>query len=46
MEITIDSGAARSVWPMKKKGGGVMRRKLAGKVPKLKAANGTDSKVG
>ena len=46
VEITIDSGAARSVWPMKKKGGGVMRRQLIGKVPKLKAANGTDIKVG
>ena len=43
VEVTIDSGAARSVWPRKKKG--VTRRKIAGRLPKLRAANGTEIKV-
>ena len=38
VRVTIDSGAARSVWPMRK--GGVTRRKIQ-KAPKLAAANGT-----
>ena len=45
VEVTIDSGAARSVWPRKKKTAGVVRRKLAGRTPKLKAANGTEIQV-
>ena len=43
VEITIDSGAAKSVWPKKKKG--VQRKKIAGRKPKLQAANGTDIAV-
>lgn len=43
VEITVDSGAARSVWPKKKKG--VKRRKIEGKVPKLAAANGSNIEV-
>ena len=39
VEVTIDSGASRSVWPMTKKG--VHRSPLRKKV-KLAAANGTD----
>ena len=40
VEITVDSGAARSVWPMRKKG--VKRTKIQGKKPKLAAASGTE----
>jgi hypothetical protein len=43
VEITIDSGAAKSVWPKKKKG--VTRRGIVGKKPRLMAANGTDIAV-
>ena len=43
VEVTVDSGAARSVWPRKKKG--VRRQKIQGKKPKLAAANGTDIEV-
>ena len=43
VEITIDSGAARSVWPVKKKG--VKRTKIDGRAPKLAAANGTPIRV-
>ena len=39
---TVDTGAARSVWPRRKKG--VLRRKLD-KKPKLAAANGTKIEV-
>ena len=39
VEVTMDSGAARSVWPRRKKG--VKRQKIQGKKPKLAAANGT-----
>jgi len=39
VEVTVDSGAARSVWPRRKKG--VKRQKIQGKKPKLAAANGT-----
>ena len=42
VEVTVDSGAARSVWPMRKSG--VRRSKLAKKV-KLAAANGSDIMV-
>jgi hypothetical protein len=43
VEITVDSGASRSVWPRKKKG--VTRSKLVGKKPRLQAANGTNIEV-
>ena len=43
VEITVDSGAARSVWSTRKKG--VQRQKLQGKKPKLAAANGTSIEV-
>ena len=43
VEITIDSGAAKSVWPRKKKG--VRRQKIVGRKPKLQAANGTEIAV-
>ena len=43
VEITVDSGASRSVWPRKKKG--VARAKMVGKKPKLQAANGTHIEV-
>ena len=43
VEITVDSGASRSVWPRKKKG--VTRTKMWGKKPKLQAANGTTIEV-
>ena len=43
VEITVDSGASRSVWPRKKKG--VTRTKMGGKKPKLQAANGTTIEV-
>ena len=43
VEITVDSGAARSVWPKRKKG--VKRRDIRGRKPKLAAANGTSMKV-
>ena len=43
VEITVDSGAARSVWPRKKKG--VKRQRIQGRKPKLAAANGTDIEV-
>ena len=43
VEITVDSGAARSVWPKRKKG--VTRQKIQGKKPKLAAANGTSIEV-
>ena len=39
----MDSGAARSVWPKRKKG--VTRQKIQGKKPKLAAANGTSIEV-
>ena len=42
VEVTIDSGASKSVWPRSK--GGVRRRCLK-HVPKLAAANGTDIEV-
>ena len=42
VEITIDSGASKSVWPKGKKG--VARKKLL-KKPKLAAANGTEITV-
>ncbi len=42
VEVTVDSGAARSVWPMKK--GGVKRSKLMKQV-KLAASNGSDIQV-
>ena len=42
MEVTVDSGAARSVWPLKKKG--VVRTK-GNKAVKLAAANGSAIKV-
>ena len=38
VRVTVDSGAAKNVWPRSKKG--VLRRKLE-KKPKLAAANGT-----
>ena len=41
--ITVDSGAARSVWPKKKRG--VKRRDIRGQKPKLAAANGTNIEV-
>ena len=41
--ITIDSGAAKSVWPKRKKG--VMRRSIVGRKPRLMAANGTEIAV-
>ena len=43
VEITVDSGASRSVWPKKKKG--VTRTKMRGKKPRLQAANGTTIEV-
>ena len=43
VEVTVDSGAARSVWPRRKKG--VRRQKIQGKKPKLAAANGTSIEV-
>jgi ribosomal protein L14 len=43
VEITVDSGASRSVWPRRKKG--VTRTKLVGKKPRLQAANGTNIEV-
>ena len=43
VEITVDSGAARSVWPKRKKG--VKRKNIEGKKPKLAAANGTNIEV-
>ena len=43
VEITVDSGAARSVWPKRKRG--VKRRDLRGRKPKLAAANGTSIEV-
>jgi len=42
VRVTVDSGAARSVWPRRKKG--VLRRKLD-KKPKLAAANGSKIEV-
>ena len=45
IEITIDSGAANSVWPKKKKKG-VARRSIVGKKPRLMAANGTEIYIG
>ena len=42
VRVTVDSGAARSVWPREKKG--VWRRRMARK-PKLAAANGTKIEV-
>ena len=42
VRVTVDSGAARSVWPRRKKG--VLRRKLD-KKPKLAGANGTKIEV-
>ena len=42
VRVTVDSGAAKSVWPRNQKG--VMRRRLA-KKPKLAAANGTKIEV-
>ena len=43
VEVTVDSGASVSVWPRKKKG--VTRRKIKGRKPNLKAANGTNIEV-
>jgi len=43
VEITVDSGASRSVWPRRKKG--VTRAKMVGKKPRLQAANGTHIEV-
>ena len=43
VEVVLDSGANRSVWPRKR--GGVTRKKLEGKVPNLCAANGTKIEV-
>ena len=43
VEITIDSGAAKSVWPKRKKG--VMRKSIVGRKPRLMAANGTEIAV-
>ena len=42
VRVTVDSGAARSVWPREKKG--VWRRKMT-KKPRLAAANGTKIEV-
>ena len=42
VSVTVDSGAAKSVWPRSKKG--VLRRKMV-KKPKLAAANGTKIEV-
>ena len=42
VRVTVDSGAAKSVWPRSKKG--VLRRKMV-KKPKLAAANGTKIEV-
>ena len=43
VELTVDSGASRSVWPRKKKG--VMRTKICGRIPKVQAANRTNIEV-
>ena len=43
VEITVDSGAARSVWPRRKKG--VKRRMITGRMPKLQSANKTEITV-
>ena len=43
VEITVDSVAARSVWPKKKKG--VQRKAINGRKPRLAAANGTNIDV-
>ena len=43
VEIAVDSGAARSVWPKKKKG--VRRKAIEGRKPRLAAANGTSIDV-
>ena len=42
VRVTVDSGAAKSVWPRSKRG--VLRRKM-GKKPKLAAANRTQIEV-
>ena len=42
VRVTVDSGAAKNVWPRSKKG--VLRRKMERK-PKLAAANGTKIEV-
>ena len=42
VRVTVDSGAAKSVWPRSKKG--VLRRNM-NKKPKLAAANGTKIEV-
>ena len=42
VEVTVDSGASRSVWPMHKKG---VRRSPLRKQVKLAAANGTEIAV-
>ena len=43
VEVTVDSGAGKSVWPRRKKG--VRRNKIEGRRPKLAAANGTEIEV-
>lgn len=43
IEVTIDSGAAKSVWPRRK--GRVTRTKIIGKRPRLAAANGSPIEV-
>ena len=43
VEVTVDSGAARSVWPKEK--GWVQRKDIQGVKPRLVAANGTDIEV-
>ena len=43
VEVTVDSRAARSVWPKKKKGG--RRQRRHGRKPRLAAANGTSIEV-
>ena len=42
VEITIDSGAAKSVWARKK---GAIRKKIAGRKPTLMAASGMGIEV-
>ena len=42
VRVTVDSGAAKSVWPRKRKG--VLRRPLKNK-PRLAAASGTKIEV-
>ena len=43
VEVTVDSGVARSVWPKRRKG--VRRQKIVGRKPRLAAANGTNIEV-